>query len=62
MKVLQETTKWAGNTPNHIYYVDDSRKKLFAYFNVVTKRVVRLKTPMTLETRNRTFKELKGKL
>lgn len=60
MKALQETTKWAGNTPNHIYYVDDSRRKLFAYFNVVTKRVVRLKTPITLEIRNRTFKELKG--
>lgn len=60
MKALQETTKWAGNTPNHIYYVDDSRRKLFAYFNVVTKKVVRLKTPITLEIRNRTFKELKG--
>lgn len=58
MKVIQETTSWSGNTPNHIYYVDDSRKKIFAYYNVLTNRVVRLKTPLVMDTKNRTFKQL----
>lgn len=60
MKVLLETTKdWAVDCPNHIYYVNDEKSKMHAFYNVNTKKVTKFKKPIGFSTRYRTFKELK---
>ena len=58
MKVLQETTKWDGNTPNHIYFTDDSKSKMFAYVRTGTRAVFKFSTPLRIDTRGRRFKEI----
>jgi len=60
MKFYQETTAWEGNTPNHIYLLDDSKSKMFAYVRAGTKSVFTFKTPLPISTRGRTFKEVKN--
>jgi formaldehyde-activating enzyme involved in methanogenesis len=60
MKAFQETTKdWVGNVSNHIYYLSDDKRKLYAFYNVSTKKVTKLKKPIGFDPRYRTFKELK---
>lgn len=62
MRVFQETTKdWSGNYPNHIYYLSDDKRKMYAFYNVVTKRITKFSKPIGFDTRYRTFKELKHK-
>lgn len=62
MRVLLETTKdWSVPCPNHIYYVNDSKSKMHAFYNVVTKKITTFKKPIGFDTRYRTFKELKRK-
>ncbi len=60
MKFYQETTEWDNNTPNHIYVLDDSKSKMFAYVRAGTKSVFKFKTPLPISTRGRTFKEVKN--
>lgn len=61
MRVFQETTVWdkAPNTPNHIYYLNDSKSKMVAFYNVHTKEIKKFINPIRFDTRYRTFKELK---
>jgi hypothetical protein len=59
MKILQETTKWDSAVPNHIYYVSDSKDKLFAYIKASSNEPTVLGKPIKFDTRYRTFKELK---
>lgn len=62
MRVFQETTSdWSGDVANHIYYTDDSKSKIYAFYNVVTKEIKELRTPIRWDMRRRTFKELKHK-
>lgn len=62
MRVFLETTKdWSGDVPNHIYYLNDSKSKMIAFYNVVTKKVTKFKKPIGFDMRYRTFKELKRK-
>lgn len=66
MRVLQETTKWdkhkAGfDVPNHIYYVNDTKEKVYAYYSFTTGKITKLNTPIKFRTTYRTFKELKSK-
>lgn len=59
MKILQETTDWGEyNTPNNIYYVNDSKEKLLAYIKAGSNEPVMLSKPIKFSTRYRTFKEL----
>ena len=37
MKVLQEITDW--NIPNHIYFTNDSKDKIYAYVKASGKEV-----------------------
>ena len=62
MKAVQETTKdWVGNVSNHIYYLSDDKRKLYAFYNVTTGVVKTFKKPIGFDPRYRTFKELKRK-
>lgn len=61
MRVFQETTVWEGKVPNHIYYTSDSKSKIYAFYNTVTKETKKFKQPIRWDMRYRTFKELKHK-
>lgn len=62
MKVLQETTKWADpGTPNHVYFMDDSRSKMFAYVQVGTNKPFKFKNPIRIDIRGRKFVEVVNK-
>jgi hypothetical protein len=60
MKFYQETTQWAGNTPNGIYLLNDSKTKMFAFIRAGAKSVFKFKNPIQIDTRGRTFKEVKN--
>ena len=64
MRVFQETTKWDKveyDVCNHIYYTNDSKSQIIAYYNVVTGKTVKFSKPIRWDMRYRTFKELKSK-
>ena len=56
MKVLQEITDW--NTPNHVYFTNDSKDKIYAYIKASSKQVERFKVPMKFKTSGRKFREI----
>jgi hypothetical protein len=58
MKVLQETTAWEGNTPNHIYFTDDSKSRMFAYVRAGSNSVFKFSKPLPIDTRKRQFREI----
>lgn len=60
MKFYQETTVWSNSTPNHIYVLDDSKSKMFAYVRAGTKSVFKFKTPLPISTKGRKFVEVKN--
>ena len=59
MKVVQETTDW-GNTdsPNHVYFLNDSRDKMFAYLQHGSVRIKQFTRPISFYTRGRKFREV----
>jgi SWIM zinc finger len=59
MKVVQETTDW-GNvaSPNHVYFLNDSRDKMFAYLPKGSTQVKQFKNPISFYTRGRRFQEV----
>ena len=63
MKLVKETTIWKDVTrqPNHTYLMDDKMDKVFAYFKWNNHNdFVRLKTPLKIDRRYRTFKVLQS--
>lgn len=59
MKVLQETTDWGNITsPNHVYFLNDSRDKMFAYVPKGATQVKQFKQPISFYTRGRQFREV----
>lgn len=56
MKILQEITDWA--VPNHIYFTNDSKDKIFAYIRASGTEVERFGVPMPFRTSGRKFKEI----
>lgn len=58
MKVLQETTVWEDNTPNHIYFLEKDR--CVGYVKSQTGERIMFAKPMRFDKRYRTFKELKN--
>jgi hypothetical protein len=62
MRVFHETTKdWTQDVTNHIYYTNDSKSQLVAFYNVNTKQITKFKNPIRWDMSRRTFKELKTK-
>ena len=55
MQVLWETTDWVDNTPNHVYFMNDSKDKMYAYVTRGSADVFRFKQPIRIDTRGRTF-------
>jgi hypothetical protein len=59
MKTLLETTEWAdGANINHVYFMDDSKSKMFAYVKFGQGLPLRFKNPIRIDTRGRKFKEV----
>lgn len=58
-KILQETTEWEDNIPNHTYIVKDN--KMLGYIKAGTDEVIEFAKPLMFDKRKRTFKELKDK-
>lgn len=56
MKILQEVTDW--DTPNHIYFANDSKDKIYAYIKASGGEVQRFRVPMKFKTSGRKFKEV----
>jgi hypothetical protein len=55
MKFYQETTMWEGDIPNHIYLLDDSKSKMYAYVKAGTDSVFTFTKPISISTRGRKF-------
>lgn len=60
MRIMQETTKWEGNTPNHVYIMNDAMTRMIAYVPEGSKTVKKFANPVPIDTRGRTFVELEG--
>ena len=58
MKVFQETTDWGkASAVNHIYFLSDSKDKMYAYINR-EGRIDEVKTPYRFHVKGRKFKEI----
>lgn len=60
MKFYQETTNWQDDIPNGTYLLNDSKTKMFAFVRAGSKSVFKFKNPIQIDTRGRTFKEVKN--
>lgn len=60
MKFYQETTQWDRDISNGIYLLNDSKTKMFAFIRAGSKSVFKFKNPIQIDTRGRTFKEVKN--
>jgi hypothetical protein len=58
MKVFEETTVWESKTPNHIYFLDDSKSKMYAYVKFGEGKPFRFKNPIRIDVRGRKFREV----
>jgi len=56
VKILQEITDW--DTPNHTYFTNDSKDKIYAYVKASGGEVQRFKIPMKFKTSGRKFQEV----
>ncbi|CAB4138236.1 Zinc finger, SWIM-type [uncultured Caudovirales phage] len=56
MKVLKEITEW--DTPNHIYFANDSKDKIYAYIKASGTEVERFRKPIKFSVSRRKFKEI----
>ena len=59
MIIAQETTKWSDNTPNHIYFLNNSRTKMYAYIRADNGESKIFKNPIEISVRGRTFEILR---
>ena len=59
MKVFQETTDWSW--PNHVYFLSDSKDKMYAYINTRTGLIEEPKKPYRFSTSGRRFKEVENR-
>jgi hypothetical protein len=58
MKVFQETTEWGiPGAKNHIYFLSDSKDKMYAYINKEGS-IDEVQTPYRFHVRGRKFKEV----
>jgi len=63
MKILEEITVWDQeyDVPNHVYFVNDSKDKMFAYVASGSVRVQEFKQPIRFSTSRRKFKEVENR-
>ena len=60
MKAFLETTAWDTDfaMPNHVYFLNDSRDKMYGYVQASTGEVKQMTTPYRFHTRGRKFREV----
>lgn len=56
MKVLKEITEW--DTPNHIYFANNSKDKIYAYIKSSGTEVERFRVPIKFSVSRRKFQEI----
>jgi hypothetical protein len=59
MKLLQETTEWGDDIPNHIYALDDKQEYLLGYIMAGTNQHKVFSKPIRFDRRGRTFVVIK---
>ena len=62
MKAFKEITEWDSDfaVPNHVYFLNDSKDKMYGYVQDGTGMVQTMRTPYRFHTRGRKFKEVKN--
>lgn len=60
MKIIEEITEWDTEyaVPNHVYFVNDSRDKMFAYVAVGSVKVQEFNKPIKFSVSRRKFQEV----
>jgi hypothetical protein len=58
MKAFLETTVWETATPNHVYFLDDSKSKMYAYVKFAEGAPFKFKKPIRIDLRGRKFREV----
>lgn len=56
MKWFAEITQWKGPAPNHVYLLNDSKSKMFAYVPVGSDQPKIFKAPIQIDVRGRKFR------
>jgi hypothetical protein len=56
MKWFAEITQWKGLAPNHVYLLNDSKSKMFAYVPVGSDQPKIFKAPIQIDVRGRKFR------
>jgi hypothetical protein len=62
MKAFQEITEWATDfvMPNHIYFLSDSKDKMYGYVKSGTGEVQEMTTPYRFKASGRKFQEVEN--
>jgi len=60
MKAFKEITQWDSEfaVPNHVYFLNDGRDKMYGYVRESDGVVQTMRTPYRFHTRGRKFKEV----
>ena len=60
MKIIEEITEWDTEyaVPNHVYFVNDSKDKMFAYVAVGSVKVQEFAKPIKFSVSRRKFQEV----
>jgi len=63
MKCFQETTEWKVDfaMKNHVYFLSDSKDKLYAYIKNCTGEITEFATPYKFKASGRKFKEVNNR-
>lgn len=63
MKAFQELTVWATDfdMPNHVYFLNDSKEKMYGYVQAGTGLVQTMSTPYKFKASGRKFKEVENR-
>ena len=62
MKAFQEITKWDTDftMPNHVYFLSDSKDKMYGYVQAGTGIVQTMRTPYRFKASGRKFQEVEN--
>jgi len=60
MKVFEEITQWDTATPNHVYLMNDSKEKIYAYVRASDRAVFHFDKPIKIDARGRKFREVEN--
>jgi hypothetical protein len=60
MKAFEELTEWATDfdMPNHVYFLSDSKDKMYGYVKAGTGEIQEMSTPYRFKASGRKFREV----